>query len=357
MSRSAASPTAGTLVNRGVLTVLVQELSAATVGETRLSEAQATSLATALLDACDSTPQPQAKLRQILFNLRTNPHLKRRVVSGAVPPDVLVALPREQLATDAVRNRDRAAQDAAQEAASVSAAAMAIQRVKKTGGTKMEWFGGDDEEIAPGVGMHNDNDNDESRDEDDAARAESSRDHKQQIAESDRVHITGTNADSVPAARGVHETSASPTTTKKRVADAEGTDGVYVSKRLRTDVSDELSATVHVQALAAARSKAVRNRMQRQDNASGSKSGTDVKGRAVAIARRVLDRMLETTHRAKVSRSVYKNVLRTTVHDLVAATTADKGMDGAWHDDMVTDMVAKHLDTFREMPIDSQAQQ
>jgi len=47
----------------------------------------------------------RAKLRTLLFNLKdaSNPDLRRRVLCGEVPPDVLVVLTSEELASNVKR--------------------------------------------------------------------------------------------------------------------------------------------------------------------------------------------------------------------------------------------------------------
>jgi transcription elongation factor S-II len=70
------------------------------------------------------TPGYKAKFRQLHFNLKDdkNPDLRRRVLEGAIMPDVLIALAPEELASDAKREenqkiRERKLFDAAPSAA------------------------------------------------------------------------------------------------------------------------------------------------------------------------------------------------------------------------------------------------
>jgi hypothetical protein len=66
--------------------------------------------------------------------LRANADLRAAVVAGDMTPDALAALPREELASDALRERDRRAVEVATAKQTLSIDALTIKREKKTGG-------------------------------------------------------------------------------------------------------------------------------------------------------------------------------------------------------------------------------
>lgn len=299
MSKTEAPPG----VNRAVLDVLAKELCKFATDDPQPA------LALAVLDACDTTPNPQAKFRQLLFNLRANARLRDEVAAGIILPEELVVMPKEKLATESLRQRDRQAGESAQQAASLSATALEIQRVKKTGGTKMEWFGGDEEEDEP------------------ATLASQS--------------TTAGGTSPVPPGRGT-----SPTTQSlKRPLDEDTApnpavggpvppeqttiDGVYVSKRLR---SNEPEPTGHalVQQLTQARKKAVRVRSL----TAGAKE------RAAAAARKALG--AATAGGPKLPRENYKSVLRATVHRLIQQEGSDETAP-EWPEHVVAQYVSAEL--------------
>lgn len=302
--------------NRAVLGVLSEVLHDPAPGAVDDAEvtAAAIKLATAVLDMCDQAPHPQSKLKQLLFSLRSNEVLRQNVISGAITPAELATMPSDRLATEAVRQRDRQAGCVAQEAASVPAAALEIQREKKTGGSKGEWFGGeDDESDAP---------------TDHSAVATT-------IGPPQQPHPTSSPRKR-PAETHAAAAHAAPNEGAASVSDeVDKPDRVFVSKRLRKAEDDVVSASEHVQQLTAVRARAVREQLW--------KSSGGVKERAATVARTTLDTALIGL--APVTREKYKSILKAVVHELVAdcSRAGRGGAEHAWQQRDVTDHVARQL--------------
>jgi len=291
-------------VNRAVLQVLARELTVCPDKNPgpATTDAEALALAAAVVDACNGTLAPQAKVRQMLFTLRTNPSLKRDVLTGTLSPAQLVAMPNELLATEEVRRRDRKAAVIAQRANTFSGDALEIQRTKKSGGSKTEWFGGDEDEILPRKGP---------RIEQLSDGAGTARMAPKRAADADLGAVV------------------------KGALTVDTINGVYVSKRLRAEEEVDVSAASQVERLTAVRTRAVRQR-------HGTKSSRSHKEEAAAVARLALNSALGGVN--KISREAYKASLRAIVHKLLECTAGSREeAQSVWDDSVVQQCVSAHL--------------
>lgn len=97
----------------------------------------------------DMSPEKSAytvRLKSILFNLKTNPSLLVKLQDGTISPAQLASMGPEEMASAHHADKRRKVCDFGYAMNTLSSEDLTIKVERKTGGTKMEWFGADVED-------------------------------------------------------------------------------------------------------------------------------------------------------------------------------------------------------------------